>query len=70
VLQTDASSQPVDLVVYDVRGRRRARITIPPDTTWFEWEPRADSGGWLASGVYFLRTAGTESSTVRFTWFR
>lgn len=69
VLQSDASSQPLALRVYDLRGRLRARVTIPPETTWFEWEPRAENGEVLSSGSYFLRADGTDS-TLRFTWFR
>jgi hypothetical protein len=69
VLQSDVSSQPRELRVYDVRGRLRARLTIPPETTWLEWEPRAANGEILSSGTYFLRADGTDS-TLRFTWFR
>ena len=70
VLQTDASTQPLPLVVYDLRGRLRARVTIPPETTWFEWVPTSDAGQVLSSGSYFLRVEGTDSRTARFTWFR
>jgi hypothetical protein len=69
VLQADASSLSMQLSVYDVRGRRRAGLTIPPGTTWLEWEPRSDDGELLPSGSYFLRVDGMES-VVRFTFFR
>jgi immune inhibitor A len=69
VLQSDVSSQSLPLSVYDLRGRLRARLTIPPETAWFEWEPRSDGGDWLSSGSYFLRADGMDS-TLRFTWFR
>jgi len=70
VLQSDEDSKPMRLVVYDLRGRLRAHLTIPARTTWLEWEPRADNGALLPSGTYFLRAEGTDSSTARFTWFR
>jgi immune inhibitor A len=69
-LQTADLSAPSYFSIYDVRGRRRARLVVPPRTTWLEWVPRADNGAILSSGVYFLRADGTDSGSVRFTWFR
>jgi M6 family metalloprotease-like protein len=70
VLQSPDLVSPLPLSVYDLRGRRRARVTIPAQTAWVEWEPRDDHGNVLPSGQYFLRSDGTEPGTVRFTWFR
>jgi M6 family metalloprotease-like protein len=70
VLQVPDRSEPLALSVYDLRGRRRARLVIPARTTWFEWEPRSDGGELLSSGQYFLRADEMEIGIVRFIWFR
>jgi hypothetical protein len=70
VLQVPDRDEPFALSVYDLRGRRRARLVIPARTTWFEWEPRSDGGQLLSSGQYFLRADEMELGIVRFIWFR
>jgi hypothetical protein len=70
VLQVPDRAEPLALSVYDLRGRRRARLVIPARTTWLEWEPRSDGGDLLSSGQYFLRADELDLETVRFIWFR
>jgi hypothetical protein len=51
-------SMPVDLVVYDMRGRivrRLASRTFQPGIYELPFDGRDDRGGVLASGVYFVR---------------
>ena len=70
VLQVPDRAEPFALSVYDLRGRRRARLVIPSRTPWFEWVPRSANGELLSSGQYFLRADGLELGVVRFIWFR
>lgn len=70
ILQPPDLDAPMEISVYDVRGRRRARLSIPAHTTWLEWEPRSDGGALLSSGQYFLHAPGTDPAVVRFTWLR
>lgn len=70
VLQQEDFDAQRPISVYDLRGRRSARFSIPAHTTWYEWEPRSENGALLASGKYFLRVDGEDLGTLAFTWFR
>lgn len=58
----------VEIAVYDVSGRRVARI-VPPNAEWrnqrFVWDGRDEGGRQLASGVYFLRLRAGEAEAIR-----
>ena len=60
---------PVRLAVYDVRGRLVHRLvaeTLPAGLHVATWGARAQGGGTVASGVYFVRlTAGQERHTAK-----
>jgi hypothetical protein len=52
------ASQPVRVDVFDVTGRKVATLAnepLPPGSYELEWNGRADSGGTVAAGVYFVR---------------
>lgn len=70
VLQLQDLPTPLAMSVYDPRGRRRARFTIPARTTWFQWEPRSENGAILSSGKYYLRADEMDLGVAPFTWFR
>ena len=59
---------PVELSVYDSRGRLLRRLLNEPvrSERLIEWDGRDDAGGSLASGVYFMRARqGSQSASHR-----
>ena len=65
----------VQLEVFDVAGRRVARLTTAAygrGTHSVHWDGRGDTGQVLGSGVYFVRLSGSDLSpqTVRVTLLR
>jgi hypothetical protein len=66
-----AEASPVALDLFDVRGRRAARLargSREPGTYRVLWPATGEDGRRLGSGVYFLRlTAGSDRETRRVT---
>ena len=61
------SRMPIRLAVYDVAGRRRAMLVdreLPAGVTTVRWNGSGDSGGRLASGVYFVRLTCARGARV------
>jgi hypothetical protein len=58
---------PVELIVYDVSGRRVATLLkrdLSAGAASVQWDGRNDHGAWVASGVYFYRlVAGANIET-------
>jgi flagellar hook capping protein FlgD len=67
-------SAPVELVVYDLAGRRVRQLfvaNVGPGARSIVWDGRDDIGREAASGVYFVHlTAGKAVSRVRLTLLR
>ena len=66
---TLASDQPIELAVYDLRGRRVRELVHESWTTGrhvIDWNGRDDLGREMSSGVYFARLqAGPESAVIK-----
>jgi hypothetical protein len=64
----------VDLSVFDVSGRRVRGLGtagVPPGRYRLVWVGEDDSGGRVASGVYFVRmVAGAHRETRKVVWVR
>ena len=66
---------PVDLEIYDLRGRRAAVLfhgkLAGGQRYGFTWDGRDDRGRNLAAGVYFCRAgAGTTTQVLKLTLVR
>ena len=68
VLEAPERDEDLDLVLYDVRGRRVAEITIPAGTAVLEWNGDDATGVRPGSGKYFLAIDGDPSRNVPFVW--
>jgi flagellar hook assembly protein FlgD len=63
-----AENETVDLAVFDARGCRvssLARGTWPAGRHSVSWDGRDERGRALASGVYFVRLLGSQTTDVQ-----
>jgi hypothetical protein len=71
---TNATAGPVDLRIYDLRGRlvrRLAAQELPAGLQTLRWDGRDANGHQTASGIYLVRvTAAGESKTSKTLWMR
>lgn len=75
VLPGDGAAVPVDLEIYDLRGRRAAVLfrgeLAGGQRYGFTWDGRDDRGRNLGAGVYFCRAgAGTTTQVLKLTLVR
>lgn len=70
ILQVPVRDVPVELRIFDLRGREVALLEIPAGIDWFEWVPRGKSGFELASGRYFLTLGDAPGASLSFSWIR
>jgi hypothetical protein len=59
---------PMQLIVYDVRGRRVRTLVVGPLSSGrhvVEWDGRDDWGQEVSSGVYFIRAAAGQQTITR-----
>ena len=69
-----AQRGPIELAIYDLRGRRVASRRLPAgagDLSTLEWSGDDEAGRPLPSGIYFARArAGGETATCKFVLLR
>jgi hypothetical protein len=55
---------PARVAIRDVQGRVVRTLAVAPRTTVIDWDCRDERGRPLATGLYFLRVEGAETSSA------